>query len=84
MQTLLCIRVSGACLYASEPELLLPQGPWPAPPQGSTLHKQREVLGRLNIEAGRSQLWAGCRWVGVCHGAGSRGGHEPGELGSGE
>ena len=84
VQTLLCIRVSGVCLYACEPELLLPQGPWPAPPQGSTLHKQHEVLGRLNIEAGRSQLLAWCRWVGVCHGAGSRGGHEPGELGSGE
>lgn len=79
VRTLLCIRVSGVCLYACEPELLLPQGPWPAPPQGSTLHKQHEVLGRLNLEAGRSRLLAWCRWVGAHHGAGSRGGHEPGE-----
>lgn len=73
--------VLGMCLYACEPELLLPQGPWPAPTSGSTFYKQHEVLGRLNLEAGRSRLWAWCRWVGAHGAAGSRGGHEPGEWG---
>lgn len=59
VQTFLCTRVSGVCVYACESELLLPQGPWPAPPQGSALHKQHEVLGRLNTEAGRSSSWPG-------------------------